>query len=41
MCIRDRFVHSEKLEILREAEENGNRATGHKHDDSKSCICDW
>jgi hypothetical protein len=32
---------SEKLKILAEAEQHGNRAAGHKYDVSESCIHDW
>jgi hypothetical protein len=32
---------SEKLKIIREAEENGNCAAGHKFDVGDSCIRDW
>jgi transposase-like protein len=35
------FTVSEKLRIVQEAEEIGNRAAGRKYDVSESCIRDW
>ena len=35
------FTAKEKLEIIEEAENIGNRATGRKYDVSESCIHDW
>ena len=32
------FTAKEKLRIIKEAENIGNRAAGRKHDVSKSCI---
>ena len=31
----------EKLRIIEEAENIGNRAAGRKNDVKESCICDW
>ena len=31
----------EKLRIIEEAENIGNRAAGRKYDVIESCICDW
>ena len=35
------FTAKEKLRIIVEAENIGNRAEGRKYDVSESCICDW
>jgi transposase-like protein len=35
------FMVSEKLRIVRVAEEIGNRAAGQKYDVPESCIRDW
>ena len=35
------YTVNEKLKIVREAEENGNRAIARKYDVSESCIHDW
>jgi transposase-like protein len=35
------FTVNEKLRIVREAEEIGNRAAGRKYDVPESCIRDW
>ena len=35
------FAAKEKLRIIKEAENIGNRAAGRKYDVSESYICDW
>ena len=35
------FTAKEKLRIIEDAENIGNRAAGRKYDVSKSCIRDW
>ena len=35
------FTAKEKLRIIEEAENVGNRAAGRKYDVSESCIRDW
>ena len=35
------FMAKEKLRIIEEAENVGNRAAGRKYDVSESCIHDW
>ena len=35
------FTAKEKLRIIEEAENIGNRAAGRKYDVSESCIRDW
>ena len=35
------FTCSEKLKIIKDAEEHGNRASARKFDVSESCIRDW
>jgi transposase-like protein len=40
MCLRS-FTVSEKLRIVREAEEIGNRTAGRKYDVPESCIREW
>ena len=35
------FTTKEKLRIIEEAENVGNRAAGRKYDVSESCIRDW
>ena len=35
------YTVSKKLKTIRDAEENGNRAPGHKYNIIKSCIRDW
>ena len=35
------FMAKEKLRIIEEAENIGNRAAGRKYDVSESCIRDW
>lgn len=35
------FTCSEKLKVIKDAEENGNRASARKFDVSESCIRDW
>ena len=35
------FTAKEKLRIIEEAENIGNRAEGRKYDVSESCIRDW
>ena len=35
------FTAKEKLRIIQEAENIGNRAAGRKYDVSESCIYDW